>query len=347
MPGPKTSKLSRLLWGATLLVALVLPCVPLPTFVFRVASLIFIYSAVNTGLNLLVGYTGQLSVGQAAFFGIGAYTTALLSIHLHSSLAVDLVAGTVVTALVALLLGIPILKLKGQYLIMATLGFGEVVRLVASTAEFTGGPNGLPGISLPSVFGHVLGSATALYYLNLAGLVLVLVIAAFLVNSPIGRSMVAVREDEAAASAIGINVQGVKLFAFVLAAAVAGFAGVLFAHNGQYVSWQTFVPDEAFTMLAMLVIGGMGTLPGPIIGTALLLALPEALRGAALFRYLLYGLALTVVAPVWPGGIAAIKWPSWGKRAADGAGGTGGTGGAGGAGGLVVAARRREGGQPA
>lgn len=318
MPRPGKSRLPLALWGAALVVVLGLPYLPLPTFVFRVASLIFIYSVVTTGLNLLIGYCGQLSVGQAGFFGIGAYTTALLSIHLHSGLVVDLVVATLVTALIGMLLGIPILKLKGQYLVMATLGFGEVMRLVASTAEFTGGPNGLPGISLPSLFGYVFQSATALYYLNLAGLLLVLVVTAFLVNSPVGRAMIVVREDEAAAAAIGINVQGVKLLAFVLAAAMAGFAGVLFAHNSQYVSWQTFVPGEAFTMLAMLVLGGMGTLPGPIIGTALLIALPEALRGAALFRYLLYGLALTVVAPIWPGGIAAIKWPSWGKRAARG-----------------------------
>ncbi|MHB0885603.1 MAG: branched-chain amino acid ABC transporter permease [Bacillota bacterium] len=310
------SKWSLVAWGAVLVVSLALPYFPLQTFVLRIASLVFIYSVVTVGLNLLTGYTGQLSVGQAGFFGIGAYTTALLSIHLHSSLVVDLVAATVMAAAVGFLLGLPILRLKGQYLVMATLGFNEVVRLVASTSEFTGGPNGLPGVSSPALFGYVFSSAASLYYLNLAGLLLALIVAALLVNSPVGRSMVAVREDEVAAAAIGINVRGTKLLAFTLAAGIAGFAGVLYAHNGQYVSWQTFVPSESFTMLAMLVVGGMGTLPGPLFGTALLLAMPEALRGASMFRFFLYGLALTVVAPAWPGGLAAIRWPSFGRRAA-------------------------------
>jgi len=309
---------SLVIWGIVLAATLALPYLPLPTFVFRVASLVFIYSVVNIGLNLLTGYTGQLSVGQAGFFGIGAYATALLNLHLHSSLVVDLVAATLLTALVGILLGLPILRLKGQYLVMATLGFNEVIRLVASTADFTGGPNGLPGISPPSLFGSVFRSAASLYYLNLAGLLLVLAVAALLVHSPVGRSMVAVREDEVAAAAVGINVRGTKLLAFTLAAAIAGFAGVLYAHNGQYVSWQTFVPSESFTMLAMLVVGGMGTLPGPLFGTALLLALPEALRGASLFRFFLYGLALTVVAPIWPGGLAAIRWPALGRTPARG-----------------------------
>lgn len=312
------SRWSLVAWGAVLVLTLLLPSFPLPTFVLRVASLVFIYAVVNIGLNLLTGYTGQLSVGQAGFFGIGAYTTALLSIHLHTSLVVDFIVAALVAAVVGILLGLPILRLKGQYLVMATLGFNEVIRLVASTADFTGGPNGLPGISSPSLFGYVFHSAASLYYLNLAGLLLALAVAALLVHSPVGRSMVAVREDEVAAAAIGINVRGTKLLAFTLAAGIAGFAGVLYAHNGQYVSWQTFVPSESFTMLAMLVVGGMGTLPGPLFGTALLLALPEALRGASLFRFFLYGLALTVVAPLWPGGLAAIRWPALGGRPARG-----------------------------
>jgi branched-chain amino acid transport system permease protein len=118
--------------------------------------------------------------------------------------------------------------------------------------------------------------------------------------------MVALREDDVAAEAIGIDTARTKLLAFTLAGALAGLAGVFYAHNNQFVSYQTFTTDESFILLAMLVIGGIGTMPGPIIGVALLLALPEALRGAALYRYLLYGLALAVVAPQWPAGIAGI-----------------------------------------
>lgn len=294
-------------WYVVLALALVLPALPLPSFILRLATLIFIYSSVISGFNLLVGYCGLVSVAQAGFFGIGAYTAALMNIHLHTSFLVGLVTGTLVTGTISALIGFAILRLKGRYLIMATLGINEVINLVILNTTFTGGPNGLPGISAPSLFGIVFSSASSLYYLNLAGLVLVTVVVALLVNSPVGRSMVAVREDDLAAEAIGINVASTKLLAFTLTGAIAGLAGVFYAHNSLFVSYQSFTTSESFIMLAMLVIGGMGTLPGPFLGVALLLALPEVLRGASLYRYLLYGLALSVVAPLWPGGLASIR----------------------------------------
>ncbi len=296
-----------LLWGALMIPALLLPILRLPTFIYRIATLIFIYSCVNTGYNLLVGYCGIISVAQAGFFGIGAYTAALMSIHLHTSFVVNVVAGALMAATLSALLGLPILRLKGQYLVVATLGINQVISLVACNAEFTGGPNGLPGIAAPSILGISIASPTSLYYLNLGGLVLVTAVAALLVHSPVGRSMIAVREDQLAAEAIGINVGATKLLTFTLAAAIAGLAGGFYAHNGLYVSWQTFIPGESFIMLAMLTIGGMGTLAGPVLGTALLMALPEALRSASLYRFFLYGLALSVVAPLWPGGLTGIR----------------------------------------
>jgi len=295
-----------LYWYAVLALTLMLPALPLPSYVFRIGALIFIYSSVISGFNLLVGYCGLVSVAQAGLFGIGAYTAGLMSVHLHTDFLVGLVAGTLVTAAVSALIGSAILRLKGRYLIMATLGINEVINLIMFNARFTGGPNGLPGVAAPSLFGFVFSSPVSLYYLNLAGLVLVTAVVALLVNSPVGRSIVAVREDDLAAEAIGINVASTKLLAFTLAGAIAGLAGGFYAHNTGFVSYQTFSTNESFTMLAMLVIGGMGTLPGPFLGVALLMALPEVLRSALLFRYLLYGLVLSVVAPLWPGGLASI-----------------------------------------
>jgi len=294
-------------WYVALALVLVLPALPLPSFILRLATLIFIYSSVITGFNLLVGYCGLVSVAQAGFFGIGAYTAALMSIHLHTSFLVGLVTGTLVTGTISALIGAAILRLKGRYLIMATLGINEVINLVIVNATFTGGPNGLPGVSAPSLFGIVFSSVSSLYYLNLAGLVLVTAVVALLVNSAVGRSMVAVREDDLAAEAIGINVASTKLLAFTLTGAMAGLAGVFYAYNNLFVSYQSFTTGESFIMLAMLVIGGMGTLSGPFLGVALLMALPEVLRGASLYRYLFYGLALAVVAPLWPGGLASIR----------------------------------------
>jgi branched-chain amino acid transport system permease protein len=300
-------------WYVILALALALPLLPLPSYVFRIGALIFIYASVLSGLNLLVGYCGLVSVAQAGFFGIGAYTAGLMSVHLHTNFLVGVATGTLLTAAICALIGSAILRLRGRYLIMATLGINEVINLIMFNARFTGGPNGLPGVAAPSLFGFVFSSPVALYYLNLVGLALVTAIVALLINSPVGRSIVAVREDDLAAEAIGINVASTKLLAFTLAGAIAGLAGGFYAHNTAFVSYQVFSTNESFTMLAMLVIGGMGTLPGPFLGVAVLMALPELLRSASLFRYLLYGLVLAVVAPMWPGGLASAHFPR--KRA--------------------------------
>jgi branched-chain amino acid transport system permease protein len=300
-----TSRMGRT-WILLLAAALVLPALGLPSFVLRLGALIFIYGAVVTSFNLLAGYCGIISVAHAGFFGIGAFTTGLMSVHLHTGLVTGMVAGSLVTGLLSAGMGYATVRLKGRYLIMATLGINEVINLVMFNSEFTGGPNGLPGVGAPELFGYTFASTTSLYYLNLGGLALVTGIVALVVHSPLGRAMVALREDDVAAEAIGIDTARTKLLAFTLAGALAGLAGVFYAHNNQFVSYQTFTTDESFILLAMLVIGGIGTMPGPIIGVALLLALPEALRGAALYRYLLYGLALAVVAPKWPAGIAGI-----------------------------------------
>ena len=292
-----------------LFVALVLPALPLPNYILRLGTLIFIYGSVVTSFNLLAGYCGLISVVQAGFFGIGAYTAALMSIHLHTSFLANLCAATLVTGILSFLVGLATLKLKGRYLIMATFGINEVINLIMINSEFTGGPNGLPGVSPPALFGYVFSSIHSLYYLNLGGLVLVTVIVAFAVNSPFGRGMVALREDDLAAEAIGVNTASTRLIASTVAGALAGLAGVFYAHNNLFVSYQTFTTDESFILLAMLVIGGLGSMPGPLLGVIVLLALPEALRGAAVYRYLLYGLVLLVVAPRWTGGLASIRLP--------------------------------------
>ncbi|MGA2080194.1 MAG: branched-chain amino acid ABC transporter permease [Holophaga sp.] len=308
-------------WLLLLALAAALPVLPMPSYVFRLGALIFIYGSVVSSFNLLAGYCGVISVAHAGFFGIGAYTAGLMSVHLHTGFLTGMVAAALLTALLSLVVGFATVRLRGRYLIMATLGINEVINLVMFNSEFTGGPNGLPGVSFPELFGFTFSSTASLYYLNLGGLVLVTAIVALVVNSPFGRAMVALREDERAAEAIGIDTLRTKLMAFTLAGALAGLAGVFYAHNNQFVSYQTFTTDESFILLAMLVIGGLGTVAGPIIGVVLLLALPEALRGAALYRYFLYGLALAVVAPVWPAGLAGIRFrrkakskPALGRR---------------------------------
>jgi branched-chain amino acid transport system permease protein len=299
-------------WLALLAVALALPALSLPSFVFRLGALIFIYGSVVSSFNLLTGYCGLLSVAHAGFFGIGAYTSGIMSVRWHTGFLTGMAAGTALTGLLSLLVGFATVRLRGRYLIMATLGINEVINLVMFNSEFTGGPNGLPGVAPPDLFGYVFSSTTSLYYLNLAGLALVTAIVALVVHSPLGRAMVALREDDLAAEAIGIDTVRTKLLAFTLAGALAGMAGVFYAHNNLFVSYQTFTTDESFILLAMLVIGGLGTLIGPIIGVILMVALPEALRGAALYRYLLYGLVLAVVAPQWPAGLGGMRL--WTRR---------------------------------
>ncbi|PFH11435.1 branched-chain amino acid transport system permease protein [Collimonas sp. PA-H2] len=250
---------------------------------------------VNAMLALSIYVTlscGLLSLANAAFMGIGAYAAALISMQTGLPFPVALAAGGALPALVALIIGIPTLRLSGVYLAMATLGFGEVVRVVVLNMDITGGPLGLNGIPLKTEWWHIV--------LLLA---LTLYILARMRRSKIGRAFEAIKEDEVAARLMGVNVAGYKLLAFVVGAAIAGVAGGLNAHYTFTIGPGNYAFENAVEILTMAVFGGTGSLVGPTLGGMLLTLLPEALRDFNSYRSVVNGLILVLVILYLPKGI--------------------------------------------
>lgn len=267
----------------------------------QILILVFINIILATSLNIVTGFTGQLSLGHAAFMGIGAYTSAILTLKISVPFVPALIAGGVIAAVFGILIGIPTLRLKGDYLAIATLGFGEIIRIIALNLKITGGTVGLRGIKQETTFLVVL-------------IVLVLTIFTIrrIINSRVGRTFISIREDEIAAEAMGIETTKYKVLAFALAAFYAGIAGGLFAHYFRYINPNSFGFMRSIEILSMVVLGGMGKISGSIVGAAVLTAAPELLRSISAYRQLIYGALLVIMMIVRPEGIlgdADVKLP--------------------------------------
>lgn len=250
---------------------------------------------VNAMLALSIYVTlscGLLSLANAAFMGIGAYAASLISMQTGLPFPVALAIGGILPALVALVIGIPTLRLSGVYLAMATLGFGEVVRVILLNMDITGGPLGLNGIPLKTEWWHIVLLLAATLY-----------ILARIRRSKIGRAFEAIKEDEVAARLMGVNVAGYKLLAFVIGAAIAGVAGGLNAHYTFTIGPGNYAFENAVEILTMAVFGGTSTLIGPTLGGMILTLLPEALRDFASYRSVVNGLILVLVILYLPKGI--------------------------------------------
>ena len=303
----------------------------------RIANLAVLYVLLALGLNIVVGFAGLLDLGYIAFYAVGAYVYALLAsphFGLHLPFWVILPIGAAVAALFGVLLGAPTLKLRGDYLAIVTLGFGEIVRIflnnLSQPVNITRGPQGIAQIdpfrlgpldfsSTDRVLGLVISGPMKYYWLLLAVMVVVIVINLRLQNSRIGRAWEAVREDEIAARAMGIDTTGVKLLAFAMGASFGGIAGGMFSAIQTFISPESFVLVESIMVVAMVVLGGMGNIWGVILGAVLLSFVPEILRWTvapfqnALFgrqlvepeviRMLLFGLALVLVMLFRPAGL--------------------------------------------
>jgi branched-chain amino acid transport system permease protein len=282
---------------------LVLPQV-LNKYFVDVAVLAGIYIMLALGLNIVVGLTGLLALGYIAFYAVGAYTYALLWVHFQLPFWLGLPIGAVVAALFGLLLGSPVLRLRGDYLAIVTLGFGEITRIVLNNwDEVTRGPNGILGIQRPRLFGFTFRQPMHYYYLILTMVLLTIFIVRRIERSRIGRAWVAIREDEVAARAMGVNVTALKLLAFAAGAAFAGLAGVFFAGKMTFISPESFTFMESVMVLCMVVLGGMGSIPGVILGAVALIILPEALRQFQLYRLLVFGGAMALMMIFRPQGL--------------------------------------------
>jgi branched-chain amino acid transport system permease protein len=270
-----------------------------------------IFAVLALSLNLLLGYTGQLSLGHAAFFGIGAYATGLLTVKLGWSPWAGLVAATGLPAVAGWIIGRLALKLRGAYFVLLTISFAGVVSLVSvNWMDLTNGPLGLPGvppveIALPRLPPLSFRTKGAYYYLVLAAVLGCYLICVALIRSRVGRALIALRENETLAESVGINGTHYLVLAAVISAAMAGLGGGLYAHYTRFVSPEVFLFSYTVTMVIMVVAGGKGTLAGPVVGAVIFTVLPEALRALTSWQWqmLLYGVLLVAVLFFMPRGI--------------------------------------------
>jgi branched-chain amino acid transport system permease protein len=272
-----------------------------------VAISVLIYICLGLGLNIVVGLAGLLDLGYIAFYGVGAYTYALLSLHFGLSFWLCLPLAALLAAVAGCIIGYPTLRMRGDYLAIVTLGFGEIVRLILNNwMQLTNGPNGILGIPRPSLFGFDFGSLSSLYYVIL-GIAVFTVLSVYRLNfSRIGRAWEAIREDETAAELMGVNTFLLKLLAYAMGATFAGLAGAFFAARMRFVGPESFSFLESAMVLAMVVLGGMGSIPGVILGVLALVALPELFREFELYRMLVFGGVMCTMMLIRPAGL----WPA-------------------------------------
>ncbi len=301
----------NLRWVLILVACAVLLAMPAVDFAqraywVRVIGYAGLYIILGLGLNVVVGFAGLLDLGYVAFYAIGAYTYGLLAggqFNIHLSFWLILPIAGLVASLAGVMLGLPVLRMRGDYLAIVTLGFGEIIRLLATNLiGLTNGSQGLYDLDKPLLFGLELKSGTHFYYLIFALLLVVLFITYRLDRSRIGRAWIAIREDEDAAQMMGVNTTFYKLLAFGIGALIGGLGGSVFA------AWQgSIFPDNfnlfvSINVVCLIIIGGMGSIPGVIIGSFALIALPDMLRGFRDYRLLLYGLLLVIMMVVRPEG---------------------------------------------
>lgn len=305
-----------------LIAILAVPFATNSNYVLRLINMGLIFSLLAVSLNIVLGYAGQIALGHAAFFGIGAYTAALISaggsgvLFWPGFLAAGIIAG-----LSGLLIGIPALRVKGHYLALATLGFGEIMRHVFfNWREVTHGMDGIGGIPAPSLGFFVIATDRSFFYLALAILAIVMIATMRLQRSKYGRQLAAIRDAELAAGTSGVDVLRLKIIAFGLSSTVAGFAGALYAHLTTFISPDTFVFDVTAQILSMVLIGGIGTTWGPVLGAFVLTFLPEWLRISQVFYQLIYGAGIVALIVFLPTGLFGLP-QRWRHRRGQDAGG--------------------------
>ncbi|MCL5264501.1 MAG: ABC transporter ATP-binding protein [Chloroflexi bacterium] len=290
----------RLTLATLFLLALLLP-LRADSYQVHILGYIGLFAMMGVGLNVVVGFAGLLDLGYVAFFAIGAYTYALLAspqFGLHIPFWFVIPVAVAIAALAGVLLGIPVLRMRGDYLAIVTLGFGEIIRLVLNNLDpVTRGPQGLSSIDRPSIplISFTLDTPIHFYYLILIACVLSMFIAGRLENSRVGRAWVAMREDEDAAAAMGVDLIKYKLLAFAIGASFAGFGGVIFAARQGSIFPADFTLMVSINVLALVIIGGMGSIPGVVVGAIILVGLPEVLRDIQQFRMLVFGALLVAM----------------------------------------------------
>lgn len=275
-------------------------------YLLHILILIGIYTILSVSLNLIAGYTGLLSIAHAAFYGVGAYVVAIMALKLHSPFLVNIICAVLLSSLLGALVGIPSLRIRDDYFVIATFAFQVITfSILNNWVSFTGGPMGLPGIPQPTILGLEISSN--IRFLALVGIMcaLMLWISSRIVRSPFGRVLKAIREDEVFAQAAGKNIASYKVLVFVIGAGMAAVAGVMYAHYISFIDPTSFTVMESIFIISIVIIGGAGSLWGPVTGAVVLVLLPELLRFvglpssmAANLRQIIYG-GLLVAFMMW------------------------------------------------
>lgn len=291
--------------GAAIFIAVIFPLIfASNTYVMNIAVLSLIYAILALSLNLVTGFLGTTTLGHAAFFGIGAYSAAILSTKLDAPFLVTLIMSALITAFFGLLLGLITLRVNGRYLSIVTLGFCEIARLIElNWYSLTRGPLGIMNIPAPEIFGWKLNTIKAKYFIVLILLVLITIVVSRIIHSRIGRAVGAIKCDDLAAGVMGINVKNIKIMVFIVSSAIAGMAGGFYAHYISFIDPTTFNYNKSVQIMSMAILGGMGSIPGSIIGAIVLTVIPELLRNFLLLRQVIYGVVIIVIVMFKPAGL--------------------------------------------
>jgi len=269
-------------------------------YILRIMKQIGIFIIAALGLNLILGFTGQFTMGHAAFMAIGAYGSAIMTKNFDMPFPIALLVGVVLAGIFSAIIGYPILRLKGDYLAICTLGFGEIVKVIIQNVDYLGGARGISAIPTKSSFLVVFFGA-ALCFAILKNLI----------NSSKGRAIMSIREDEIAAEAMGINSTKYKMIAFIIGSSMAGLAGGLYAHFNTFIDPASFNFAKSTELITYVVLGGMGSVSGTVLGTGILIYLPEGLRGLGTvmkdYRMLIYAIMLVLMMIFRPQGILGTR----------------------------------------
>jgi branched-chain amino acid transport system permease protein len=269
-----------------------------------------LYAILALGLNVVVGYAGLLDLGYAAFFAVGAYSVGILTVQFGWNFWLTIPVAVIAAAIAGIVIGGPTLRLRSDYLAIVTLGFGEIVRIAARNLKITGAASGISGIDQPWLFGWHIASPIDFYYVFLALTVVAVLVSVRLADSRLGRAWLYVRHDEDAAEAMGIDRVRVKLAAYVIGAIYGAIGGAFFAVNLTAISPQSFSFQQSTLFLMAVILGGMGKIPGVILGAFVVVLGPELLRDLGSFRYLVFAIGLLLIMLFRPSGI----WPMGSRR---------------------------------
>lgn len=281
-----------------ILTLIILPFVIDSNYIIGILCRILMYSVLAGSLNIINGYSGQFNIGHAGFFCIGAYTEGVLATKFALNFWLLLLLAGVLTSFVGFLISLPTLKLRGIYLAIVTLGFSEIIRIIAlNWTQVTGGPMGIKGIPSPVLFGIKISGSSKYYFIFLVLAILFLIVTGRVLESRIGRAWIAIREDEIAAKSLGVESSFYKSINFMYGAFWAGVIGAAYGPYYKFIASDMFTLDEGFNILSMVIIGGQGTLVGPLVGSLIVNLITEIFRFAAQYRMVVY--AILIISMMW------------------------------------------------